>query len=176
MRLSRFIKTIAVVFWLLSTVVVAQEPKAPNYTHVRITLTAEGGPCGCVYFQDGRYVSCCPKYSVTVDENGTVIYNGVSGVKTRGERVQSIPISTVRDVVADFYRIDFFSLQDRYEAKKLPNGNFETIDHSNAMTVSIDIDGKTKSVYIFYGAPQELTDLLHKIADVMQIAQYVGRA
>jgi hypothetical protein len=174
MRLSVLIKTILVVFVLLSPAVVAQEPKAPDYAHVKITLTTEGGPCGCVYFQDDRYVGCCPKYSVSVDENGTVIYNGISGVKTRGERVLSIPVTTVRDVVADFYRIGFFSLQDRYEVKKLPNGDYATVDHSNAMTISIDIDGKTKSVYIFYGAPQELADLLTKIVEVTRVAQYVG--
>jgi hypothetical protein len=173
MRISVLIKIIPVVFVLWSTAVVAQEPKPPDYAHVKITFTAQGGPCGCMYFQDDRYVDCCPRYSVSIDENGTVIYNGISGVKTRGERVLSIPVTTVRDLVADFYRIEFFSLQDRYEVKKLPDGNYATVDHTNAMTVSIDIDGKTKSVYIFYGAPQELADLLHKIIDVTKVAQYV---
>ena len=66
--------------------------------------------------------------------------------------------------------------RDRYEIKKLPNGNSETIDHAYASTISIDIDGKKKSVYIFYGAPQELIDLQRKLYEVTQIAQYTGRA
>jgi hypothetical protein len=151
-----------------------QESDPPHYAHVTITMKAEGGPCGTVCpFND--YLSCCPAYSVSLDENGTVIYKGVSGVKTRGEKVHSISVLAVRDLVANFLRIDFYSLQDRYTEKKLPNGQTQIIDHSNATTISIDIDGKKKSVYIFYGAPDELIDLQRKLYEVTQIAQYTGR-
>ena len=128
-------------------------------------MKAHGGPSDRVL----------PAYSVSVDEKGTVIYSGVRGVKVRGERVQSIPIAAVRDLVSNFFRIDFFSLQDRYTEKKLPNGMSETISHSNPKTISVDIDGKKKSVYNFYGAPQELLDLQHKLLEVTQVAEYVGR-
>jgi hypothetical protein len=53
---------------------------------------------------------------------------------------------------------------------------FQTIDHANATTISIDIDGKKKSVYIFYGAPDKLIELQRKLYDVTQIGQYIGRA
>jgi hypothetical protein len=85
-------------------------------------------------------------------------------------------VGAVRDLVADFFRINFFSLQDRYRSKTLPDGNPQTVDHANATTISIDVDGKKKSVYIFYGAPDELIDLQRKLYDITQIAQYVGRA
>jgi hypothetical protein len=85
-------------------------------------------------------------------------------------------IGAVRDLVAGFFRVNFFSLQDRYTSKKLPDGNSQTVDHANATTISIDIDGKKKSVYIFYGAPDELIDLQRRLYEVTQIAQYVGRA
>ncbi len=58
----------------------------------------------------------------------------------------------------------------------LKNGDRVTTDHTNATTISIDLDGKKKSVYIFYGAPQELTDLQRKLFDALQVAQYLGRA
>jgi Domain of unknown function (DUF6438) len=175
MRLFSFLSTALVLLLFLLTPVAAQQSSAPDYTHVTITMKAEGGPCGCVYANDND-LSCCPAYSVAVDENGTVVYNGIGGVKARGERVHSIPVGAVRDLVAGFFRVNFFSLQDRYTSKKLPNGNSETVDHSNATTISIDIDGKKKSIYIFYGAPQELMDLQRKLYEVTQIAQYVGRA
>ena len=123
-----------------------------------------------------RDISCCPAYVVSVDENGIVKYVGLGGVKTQGEKTHSISPSKVRDLVGEFLRIDFFSLEDRYEVKKLPDGTSVTIDHSNATTISIDIDGKQKSVFIFFGAPQDLTDILRKLFDALQIAQYVGRA
>ena len=145
-----------------------------DFTHVTITLKSEGGPCMTLCVGDD-YRGCCPKYSVSVDQNGTVIYNGVIGVKERGERVHSIPITAVRDLVTEFLRIDFYSLEDRYTEKKLPNGMSESIDHMNATTLSIDLDGKKKSVYIFYGAPDELMKLQQKLYEVTRIAQYTGR-
>jgi hypothetical protein len=152
----------------------SQALNAADFTRVTMTMKAEGGPCGCVYSSEND-LSCCPAYSVSVDENGTVIYNGAGGVKVRGEKINSISITAVRDLVAQFLRIDFYSLQDRYTSKKLPNGNSETIDHANATTISIDIDGKKKSIYIFYGAPPELIDLQRKLYEATQIGQYVGR-
>ena len=159
----------------LSVPASSQALKGTDFTHVTITMKAEGGPCGCVYSSEND-LSCCPAYSVSVDENGTVIYDGIGGVKVRGEKITSISITAVRDLVTEFLRIDFYSLQDRYTSKKLPNGNSETIDHANATTISIDIDGKKKSVYIFYGTPQELIDLQRKLYEATQIGQYVGRA
>ncbi len=175
MRLFSFLRTALVLLLLLLTPVAGQQSSAPDYTHVTIAMKTEGGPCGCVYLNEND-LSCCPAYSVAVDENGTVIYQGIGGVKARGERVNSISITAVRGLVAEFFRIDFFSLQDRYTSKQLPNGNFETIDHANATTISIDIDGRKKSIYIFYGAPDELIDLQRKLYNLTRIAQYVGRA
>ena len=157
---------------LIATPAAAQS--TPEFTHLTITMKAEGGPCFSLC-PEGDYKGCCPAYTVSLNENGTVIYNGVMGVKVRGERVHSIPVTVVRELVSDFMRINFYSLEDRYTEKKLPNGMTQTIDHSNATTISLDLDGKKKSVYIFYGAPDELTKLQKKLYEVTQIAQYTDR-
>jgi Domain of unknown function (DUF6438) len=159
---------------LLCVSAIAQSQSgSPEFKHVTITMKTEGGPCMCI---QGIDLSCCPAYVVSVDENGTVKYVGVGGVKIRGEKTHSISPSTVRDLVANFLRIKFFLLQNEYYFKILPDGTKTSIDHSNATTISIDLDGKRKSVYIFFGAPDELTDLQHKLFDALQIAEYVGRA
>lgn len=152
----------------------AAQSTLPDFTHLTISMKVEGGPCFSLCVRD-EYKGCCPGYSVSLDENGTVIYNGIIGVKERGEKVHSISKSAVRELVAEFFRINFYSLQDRYTEKKLPNGMTETIDHSNATTISINVDGKKKSVYIFYGAPDDLIKLRGKLDEVLQIAQYTGR-
>ena len=166
MRLFSFVTTALGLLLFAVTPVAAQQSSAPNYTHVTITMKAEGGPCDCVF----------PAYSVSVDENGTVSYNGLKGVAVRGEKIHSISIGVVRDLVSDFLRIGFFSLESSYTVKKFPDGTSARTDHANATTISIDLDGKKKSVYIFYGAPQELLDLQRKLYEVTQIAQYTGRA
>jgi hypothetical protein len=166
MRLFYLIKA-AVFAVLLCAPVVAQQTTAPEFQHVTITLTTDASSCGCIDPTN---------YSVSLDENGTVIYNGGPGSKVRGEKIHSISVGAVRDLVADIFRINFFSFQDRYQYKQLPNGNREGIDHSYAYTIAIDIDGKKKTVYIFYGAPDELIAFRRKIFDLTEIAQYVGRA
>src|SRR6266568_2516861 len=108
MRLFSFLSTVLVPLLFVPAWVAAQQSSAPDYTHLTITMKAEGGPCGCVYANDND-LSCCPAYSVAVDENGTVVYNGIGGVKARGERVHAIPVMAVRNLVADFFRINFFS-------------------------------------------------------------------
>jgi len=147
----------------------AQAAAELDYSRVIITLTMDARHCLCL-----PKPSCCPEYSASVNENGTVIYNGLRGTKVQGEKVHSVPVSVVRDLVSEFFRINFFSLQDRYESKKHPNGTTETISHASAATMTIDIDGKRKSIYIFYGAPDDLTALQNKLLEALQISQYVG--
>jgi hypothetical protein len=162
-------------FLIPATSAVAQESRVPEYTHLNITMTGDGAHCDWAFFP-GEEVSRCPNYSVAVDENGTVIYTGSGGAKIRGEKLYSISVSAVRELVANFFQIDFFSLQDRYTKKDLGNGYWQTVDHAYATTISIDIDGKKKSVYLFYGTPDSLVDLQRKLYVTLQVAQYTGRA
>lgn len=162
-------------FLILATPVVGQESGAPEYTRLKITMTGDSAHCGCPSFP-GEEVSCCPNYSVAVDENGTVNYNGAQGAKVRGEKIYSISVSALRELVTNFFQIDFFSLHDRYEKRDLGNGYFQTVSHAYATTISIDIDGKKKSVYIFHGAPESLIDFQRKLYTTLQLAQYTGRA
>src|SRR4051794_10689935 len=103
MRLFESMKWMAIVLllFLCGVRAGAQQSNPPDYAHVTITMKTEGGPCGTVCTLND-YLTCCPAYSVSLDQNGTVIYKGVGGVKTRGQRVHSISISAVRDLVANF--------------------------------------------------------------------------
>jgi hypothetical protein len=150
--------------------VAAQPASELDYSRVIITLTMDARHCLCM-----PKPSCCPEYSASINEKGTVIYNGLRGTKVQGEKVHSVPVSVVRELVSEFFRIDFFSLQDRYESKKHPNGTTETISHAPSSTITLDIDGKKKSVYSFYGAPEELTALQRKLLEALQVAQYAGK-
>jgi len=162
----------AVLLLCLAPAALAQ-PKPPQFQHVKIIIKTDGGPCLCMA---GIDASCCPAYFASVNEDGSVKYIGIDGVKVRGEKTHSISPSVVRDLVANFLQINFFSLQDEYRFKKLPDGTTVSIDHSNATTISIDLDGKQKSVYIFFGAPDELLDLRRNLYEALQIAEYIGRA
>lgn len=133
---------------------------------VVITLKTQGGPCGCVPVNEND-LGCCPAYSVSIDGEGKVTYEGISSVKVRGKRTYSIPADEVRELVNEFDKVDFFSLQDSYDD--------HGIDHANATTISISIGGRTKSIYVFHGEPEKLDRLMSKVFAVSRAAKYVGR-
>jgi len=169
----QIVSTTAWIAALLSMFVPAagqSQSKAPQFNHVTITMKTEGGPNMCM--AGVRY--CLPTYFALVDEKGNVKYVGIGGVRIEGEKTHSVSSDTVRELVAEFIRIKFFSLDDEYRVKRLPDGTSVTIDHTNATTISIDLDGKQKSIYIFFGEPDELKQLQHKLFDALQISQYVG--
>jgi hypothetical protein len=145
-------------------VATAQEVRDADLKDVVITLKQENR-CGCV--------GCCAVFKVSITGDGTVTYDGIDAVKLPGKQVYSIPPEQVKELVAEFYKVDFFSFKDSYTSKDNGDGTITTIDHAASKTISITIKGRTKSVYDFYGAPEKLDALEKKIYDVSRIDLYV---
>jgi hypothetical protein len=143
-----------------------QQSNLTSLTDVVITMKAEGGPCGCVPV-NAEDLSCCPAYSISIYGDGTVTYDGVASVKIRGKRVYKIPVEHVTELVDEFDRVGFYTLEDRYEGG---------ISHANATTISISVNGKTKSIYVFHGEPEALRGLMRKVYEVSKAVEYTGRA
>jgi superfamily II helicase len=123
--------------------------------------------CGCI--------DCCPEYSVSILGDGTVTYEGIAAVRIAGKQVYSIQQYQVKNLVNEFYKVDFFSLKDKYTSKDNGDGTISMIDHTAPVTISITIKGKTKKVYNFYGAPEKLEELEKKIYEISGIDVYVKR-
>jgi hypothetical protein len=90
------------------------------------------------------------------------------GVKVRGKKAHSIPTTQVDQLVEDFYRIDFFSLRDRYDDQR--------IDHFNGVTIGLTVGDRGKSIYVGHGRPDKLDLLLRKVIEVSGISKYLGRS
>lgn len=129
-----------------------------------ITMKQENH-CGCI--------SCCPTYSVSITGDGTVTYEGIDAVNVTGKQVYSIQIDQLEELVREFYRVDFFSLKDKYTFIDNGDGTRTFIDHASPVTISITIKGRTKSVYDFFGAPEKLKELQKKIYEISHIGLYV---
>jgi hypothetical protein len=100
----------------------------------------------------------CPDYAVTVFGNGTVAYDGHNFVKVVGKHSTQIPQSDVKELVNEFYKVGFFSMNDRYE---------QQVTDLPSQTTSITIDGNTtKSVYRYGTEPRGLVMLEDKIDEV----------
>ena len=119
-----------------------------NLTDVEITLERTG----CY--------GTCPVYSVTIHGDGTVIYEGNHFVRIEGVRTYTIPKESVEELVGMFYEINYFSLNDRYDA---------SVTDLPTVITSITVGNETKKVsnYANAGPPRlfELESKIDKITD-----------
>ncbi len=138
------------VLWGQSSVSCGQEPFADvDLKDMEITMKADNEHC---------YGARCPVYFISIKGDGTVTYEGLSNVLTTGRRSYKLSEAKVRRLVQEFYRINFFSLKDTY--------NDYSQDHSAGVSTSIRIGDKTKSVYDFLGAPNDLVKLERRILQI----------
>jgi hypothetical protein len=110
----------------------------------------------------------CPVYSVTIDEEGTVIYEGVDHVQTKGTKVTTISADAVNQLISEFEKADYYSLNDSYT-------NFNVSDMPSANTL-ISIGDRTKAIKHYHGdrsAPEKLTELENKIDEIVNSAQWI---
>jgi hypothetical protein len=84
----------------------------------------------------------CPDYTVEVRGDGTVQFTGRRFVRVIGNQSGRISRDAVAELLAQFRRVDFFSLKDSYTAR--------ITDHPS-YTVSIEFDGRKKSVRDYLG-------------------------
>jgi hypothetical protein len=110
----------------------------------------------------------CPVYKLTIYGSGTVIYEGRYYVKTTGNVESTINEGKIEQLVAEFEKIDYFSLNDSYEERVIT-------DAPSAIT-STTLGGETKSITHYHGdlnAPEELEELEDKIDEVVNSEQWI---
>ena len=108
----------------------------------------------------------CPAYHVEIHGDGTVMYTGLSYVAVPGEKTYKIPVSDVRKLLEKFQKTYFFSLNDKYEA---------AVTDNPSTTVTITINGKTKSVYDYVAGPKKLKDLQNYIDEIAKLGELINR-
>ncbi len=110
----------------------------------------------------------CPIYKLTIQGNGTVIYEGQDFVQVKGKQTASLSPAQIQELVSAFERAKFFTLSDY---------THEDATDSPSVITSITLKGKTKNVNHYYGdnaAPQSLFDLESKIDEVTNSKQWTG--
>jgi hypothetical protein len=112
----------------------------------------------------------CPIYWVIIKGNGTVFYYRVNFVKVLGERIETIRPEQVKELVFEFERVDFFSLQDNYTKA--------CVTDFPSATTAINIHGRMKMVRHYLGdhsAPKGLLGLEFKIDEITNSKQWTGK-
>jgi hypothetical protein len=109
----------------------------------------------------------CPVYSIEIFGNGTVVYDGSRFVNVTGQHVSTIPQDKVRDLIEEFYKINYFSLNDTY--------NEVVVTDQPTVTTSIDTNGTYKSVFDNHGAvaPEGLRALEDKIDEITNSSKWI---
>ena len=100
----------------------------------------------------------CPVYALTIHGDGRVIYEGIRCVKIEGIRTTTISEDEIKQLIVEFQKIDYFSLEGSYEERN-------ATDMPSVYT-SLTVNGKTKTVRHYHGdfnAPKKLTELENKI-------------
>jgi hypothetical protein len=123
-----------------------------------IVITLERTPC----------FGQCPVYSLKIKGDGTVIYSGVQFVKITGIQETTISMDAVDQLLMEFEKADYFSLNDSYI-------KFGKSDMPSANT-SITLGGLTKAINHYLGdltAPKSLTELENKIDEIVNSDQWI---
>ena len=110
----------------------------------------------------------CPVYKLSIHGDGTVIYEGIRFVRIKGTIKTTIGEDKIQQLVSEFQRTGYFSLEDSYEERN-------ATDMPSAFT-SLTIDGNKKTVRHYHGdlsAPKELTELENKIDEIINSNQWI---
>jgi Domain of unknown function (DUF6438) len=110
----------------------------------------------------------CPGYEVTVAGDGTVSFSGDHFVAVPGAHVAHVSTETVRALVREFQKADFFSAKDRYQGNWTDNPT---------QTLGLTIAGRTKVVVDYVGTdaglPLAIRNLEAEIDEAAGTARWV---
>jgi hypothetical protein len=108
----------------------------------------------------------CPVYKLTISGDGNVVYEGERFVKSSGTQKYQISQDKVKELVDEFHRTNYFTLNDSYS-----DG---VTDFPSAIT-SITVNGTTKTIDDYQGAqaPKELRELEDKIDEIANSNKWI---
>jgi hypothetical protein len=115
----------------------------------------------------------CPIYSVVITGDGLVTYNGKAFVAVKGQRIFRIQREKVRALVEAFIRMDYLSLQEKYDHVVREDGLLEYATDLPTTITSFRLKGRSKKVSNYYGGPAALSELEDKIDETAGIASFI---
>ena len=110
----------------------------------------------------------CPVYSLTIQGDGTVMYEGKDFVEVKGEAETTISQDQIDALISEFEKANYFSLNDRYTER--------TVTDLPTVITSISMEGETKKIEHYRGdfsAPESLTELEDKIDEIVNSDQWI---
>lgn len=114
----------------------------------------------------------CPDYTVSINQDGLVSYEGRRYVNVEGPQTDQIEPAAVQALLARFDAVNFMSLQNEYRAH---------VSDMPTYTITLVRNGRTKTV-VDYGGPgagmpqavRELEDEIDRVANTQQWVLRMG--
>ena len=110
-----------------------------------------------------------PCYSLYIDDEGNVEYNGISNVKTMGKRFSKITIEDLNSLIDEFKIIYFFSLRENY-------GDLTNHSDLQQTSISIRLGNRYKKITHVNGSkvPLSLIMLEKQIEEITNTSKWTG--
>ena len=158
---------ISMLLLLLTSCASQSTPQDPTPIPEDIEIFLERGPC----------FGACPVYSVTIQSDGTVLYQGVRFVEQDVEVQSSISQADLNRLVDAFEEAKFFDFEDAYN-DSVEGICKEFLTDASFVTISITIDGTSKQVNHYTGCrgfrdEAELIALEDLIDEVVNTEQWI---
>jgi len=106
----------------------------------------------------------CPAYTVTLHEDGSVVYEGREYTKISGAQSWKIDPAAVRALAKEMQDAGYFELNDEYRAM--------VTDHPTVYT-SLTLGNRTKKIKDYVAGPPKLKELEERIDEVAGTRKYV---
>ena len=116
----------------------------------------------------------CPAYTLQITSAGDVDYEGKQFVRVTGHVHASVPADQVAELVAEFDRIGYFSLDDAYKVIVHPDGSRTSVTDLATTNTSIRLGSRRKAVEDYVGAPAALRNLERRIDAVAGTIRWIS--
>ena len=150
---SAFLSLIAVLLAACATST-AQETPTRDFT-----ITLERSVCF------GR----CPDYTVSIDEDGNVVFEGGRFVAASGKHEANVGADAAATLLAQFENAGFWTLQNEYRAR---------VTDLPTYVLTLRVGDREKRVLDYggtmMGMPEIVRDLEHAVDETAQTAQWVS--
>jgi Domain of unknown function (DUF6438)/Ankyrin repeats (3 copies) len=137
---------------------------------------AQGGevpPDASIRLQRTSCPGTCPAYTATIDARGTVVYDGERNVRAVGRSTAHIIPASVAKLLATAERMHFFDLRDAYKQIDNPDGTVWVVSDLPTTIITITVNGRTKRVESYVGAPESVAALQREIDEVAGTKRWI---
>lgn len=118
-------------------------------------------------------LGACPAYSLVIKADDSVLFNRKIFKKARGRFEDKITKEQIEQIIGEFEKANFFSLQNSYITEK--DGCQKYPPDLPAEKISIKINGKRKTVFHYLGCGKTIIrNLSEKIDEVTNSKRWLG--